>query len=140
VAALAAAPLDANWLYTAMGLGVLAAHLGDEREAAELYPLLVPYGQRIVTVGRGCFCSGSASLALGLLAVTLRDRPAAVAHLEEAVRRNDALGAVAYAAAARHALAGVLDDPARIAHLRREADAAATAIGMTLPERLLWGI
>jgi DNA-binding SARP family transcriptional activator len=140
VTALAAAPLDANWLYTAVGLGVLAAQLGDERAAAELYPLLSPYGHRIVTVGRGCACSGSASLALGLLAATLGERPAAAAHLEEAVRRNDALGAVAYAAAARHALAGVLDDPAHAARVRREADAAAIAFGMTLPDRLLWGI
>ena len=138
VAALAQAPLDANWLYTATGLGVLSAQLGDERAAAKLYPLLVPYGDRIVTVGRGCACAGSASLALGLVAATVGDRPAAVAHLEEAVRRNDALGGVAYAAAARHALAGVVDDGARSERLRREADAAAAAIGMALPEGLLW--
>jgi hypothetical protein len=106
VAALASSPLDANWLYAATGLGVLSAHLGDEGAAAELYPRLAPYGHRIVTVGRGCACSGSAALALGLLAATLGDRAGAVAHLEEAVRRNDALGAVAFAAAARQALAG----------------------------------
>jgi hypothetical protein len=138
VAALAQAPLDANWLYTANVLGVLSAQLRDERSAAELYPLLLPYGHRIVTVGRGCACTGSASLALGLVAATLGDRPAAVAHLEEAVRRNDALGAVAYAAAARHALAGVVDDGGLSEQARREADAAAAAIGMALPEGLLW--
>jgi hypothetical protein len=138
VARLAAAPLDANWLYTATGLGVVSARLGDERAAAELYPRLLPYGDRVVTVGRGCVCSGSASLALGMLASTLGDRPAAAMHLEEAARRNDMLGAVVFAAAARHALAGVLDDGTRAEHLRREADAAATAIGMTLPDGLLW--
>ena len=58
--------------------------------------------------GARAICAGSASLSLGLLAATLGDRPAAVAHLEEAVRRNDALGAVPYAAAARHALAGLV--------------------------------
>ena len=113
--ALAAAPRDANWLYTATVLGVLSAHLGDERATAELYPLLLPYGHRIVTVGRGCACCGSASLALGLVAATLGDVPAAVAHLEEALRRNELLGAVAFAAAARHALA----------HLPQEAGTAA---------------
>lgn len=138
VNALAAAPLDANWLYTAAVLGVLSARLGHERAASRLYPLLRPYGNRIVTVGRGCACMGSASLALGLLAATLADRAAAVAHLEEAVRRNDALGAVAYVEAARHALAAVLDDPARAARLAHEAAAAAAAIGMTLPDGLLW--
>ena len=138
IAGLAAAPLDANWLYTATGLGVVTAHLGDERAAAELYPRLLPYGDRVVTVGRGCVCSGSASLALGLLAATLGDRPAAAMHLEEAGRRNHMLGAVVFATAARHALAGVLDDSTRAEHLRREAEAAATATGMTLPGGLLW--
>jgi DNA-binding SARP family transcriptional activator len=107
VAELADAPLDANWLYAANCLGAVAARLGDEAAAAEVYPRLRPYGHRVVTVGRGCFCSGSASLALGVLAATLGDRRAAADHLEAAVRRNEALGAVAYAAASRGALAGV---------------------------------
>jgi DNA-binding SARP family transcriptional activator len=134
VTALAATPLDANWLYTAMVLGVLAAQLGDEQAAAGLYPRLSRYGHRIVTVGRGCACGGSASLALGLLAATLGDRAAAAAHLEAAVRRNDELGGVVFATAARHALAGVLDDAA----LCREAEVAAAAVGVTLPDGLLW--
>ena len=113
VAALAAAPLDANWLYTAAALGVLAAHFDDAAAAAELYRLLAPYGHRIVTVGRGAACVGSAQLALGLLASTLGDRTAAAEHLEQAVERNDAIGAVAFAAAARRARAGVGDDQSR---------------------------
>jgi hypothetical protein len=127
-------------LYTATGLGVLSAHLGNAPAAAELYPPLLPYGHRVVTAGRGCACSGSASLALGMLAATLGDRPAAVAHLEEAQRRNDSLGAVAFAAAARHALADVVSDRGRAAALRQEAGAAAAAIGMALPDGLLWRI
>jgi DNA-binding SARP family transcriptional activator len=140
VTALASAPLDANWLYTTTGLGVLSAHLGDERAAAELYPRLLPYGHRIVTAGRCCACSGSASLALGMVAATLGDRPAAIGHLEEALRRNDSLGAVAFAAAARHALANLLSDRGRAENLRQEASAAAASIGMALPDGLLWRI
>jgi hypothetical protein len=102
---LVAASLDANWLYAASSLGAVAARLGHADAAAAIYPRLRPYGNRVVTVGRGAFCAGSASLALGLLAATLGDRDAAAAHLEEAVRRNDALGAVPYEAAARGALA-----------------------------------
>jgi len=124
VVELAGAPLDANWLYAANCLGAVAARLGDEAAAAELYPRLAPYGHRVVTVGRGAFCSGSASFALGLLAATLGDRAAAAAHLEEAVARNELLGAVAYAAAARGALAGL-----------REGAAAADAV---LPIELIW--
>jgi hypothetical protein len=78
-----------------------------------------------VTCGRAKYCTGSASLALGLLAAALGDRPAAVAHLEEAVRRNEALGAVAYAAAARHALAELFE--------------SGTATGVSLPE-LVWRV
>ena len=107
VTALTSAPLDVNWLYTATVLGVLSSRLGDAEAAAELYPRLLPYRHRVVTVGRGCACGGSASLALGLVAATLEDVPAAVAHLEEALRRNESLGAVAYSAAARHALANL---------------------------------
>ena len=91
---------------------------------------------RIVTVARGSYSAGSASLSLGMLAATLGDRAAASAHLEEAVRRNDDLEAVAYAAAARHALAAVVDDPDRAAALRREAESAAEALGMTLADDL----
>jgi DNA-binding SARP family transcriptional activator/RecA/RadA recombinase len=134
VAGLDSVSLDANWLYAMTGFGILAARLGNVAGAAALYPRLLPYGHRVVTCGRATYCTGSASLALGLLAATLCDRPAAVAHLEEAVRRNDALGAVAYAAAARHALAGLVEDPA----LRRESEAAAAAIEITLPDGLLW--
>jgi DNA-binding SARP family transcriptional activator len=105
VAQLAAAPLDANWLYAAHTLGAVAARLGDVAAAGDVYARLAPYGGRVVTVGRGCFCAGSASLALGLLAATLGDRRASAAHLEEAVRRNEALGAVPFASAARDALA-----------------------------------
>jgi hypothetical protein len=107
VAELAEAPLDANWLYAANCLGAVAARLGHEAAAAEVYPRLRPYGHRVVTVGRGAFCAGSASLALGLLAGTLGDRDAATAHLEQAVRGNEALGAVPYATAAARALTGV---------------------------------
>ena len=124
VGELAAASLDANWLYAAYCLGAVAARLGNVAAAAEVYPRLRPFGDRVVTVGRGSFCAGSASLALGLLAATLGDRRAAADHLQEAVRRNEALGAVAYAAAARGALAGL-----------QEGAAPADAV---LPIELLW--
>ena len=78
IAGLASAALDANWLYAVTALGAVAARLGDARAAASIYPRLLPYGHRMVTVGRGCFCTGSASLALGLLAATLGDASAAV--------------------------------------------------------------
>jgi len=35
-------------------------------------------------------------------------------------------------------LAGLLEDPARAATLRRQADSAAEAVGMTLPDGIAW--
>jgi DNA-binding SARP family transcriptional activator len=134
---LASLPLDADWLYTAATLGVQVAHLGDRSAAAELYRRVLPYRRRTVTTGRATFCAGSVSLSLGLLAATLGDDRAAVAHLEDAVRRNDELGAVPFAAAARYALAELIGHEARAAALKREARTAADAVAMTLPGGLL---
>jgi hypothetical protein len=130
-------PLDANWLYTAAALGVYIAHLGDASAAAVVYPQLLPYGERTVTVGRATVCAGSARLSLGLIATTLGERRAAAEHLEEAVRRNDELGARPYAAAARDALAEVVDDDALAASLRDEARATADELGFDLQTLLL---
>jgi hypothetical protein len=134
---LASLPHDANWLYTAAALGVRVAHLGESSAAAAIYPHLLPFRERTVTSGRASVCVGSVSVSLGLLAATLGDRRAAVSHLEEAVRRNDEIDAVPYAAAARHALAGLVADDARAASLRREAQATADKLGMDLPDGLL---
>ena len=134
---LASLPLDADWLYTAATLGVQVAHLGDPSAAGQLYPRLLPYRHRTVTAGRATFCAGSVSLSLGLLATTLGEERAAAEHLEDAVRRNDELGAVPFAAAARYALASLIGDKARAASLRREGRAAAAALAMPLPGGLL---
>ncbi len=130
---LPAAAVDVNWLYTVHSLGVVAARLGDVTAARVAYPLLRPHAHRTVTIGRGCFCVGSAALTLGLLASALGDEDAARDHLEDAVRRNDRLGAVAYAAVSRRALAARTGDPARAAELRRE---AAGVGGASLPPGL----
>ncbi|MGD9573011.1 MAG: AAA family ATPase [Thermoleophilia bacterium] len=130
---LPAATPDVNWLYTVQALGAVAARLGDSGAARVTYPLLRPYAHRVVTVGRGCFCVGSAALTLGVLASLLGDDEAARDHLEDAVRVNDRLGAVAYAAVSRRALADRIGDPARAAALRRE---AAQVGGESLPAGL----
>ncbi len=138
VAALVASQLDTNWLYAATGIGLVVSHLEDRRAAERLYPLIVPYAERVVTVGRACVCTGSAHLSLGMLALTIGDREAAAAHLEEAIRRNDALGAVAYGITSRRALASVLGDDGE--QLRREADEAAERVGMADLSGVLWTV
>ena len=125
-AALDSLPLDANWLYSVTALGIQLAHLDEAEAAAAVYPLLLPYRDRVVTAGRASYCGGSVALSLGLAAATLGDHEAAVAHLEEAARRNEELGAVPFAAAARRALAAVRDADA----LRREAATAMLPHGL----------
>jgi len=104
VAALPDLPRDSERLYTVTALGALAARLGDAEAAAAVYPYALPYRGRIVTVGRGAVCTGAVSYALGLAAATFGDTAAARAHLEEAARQHDELGAAPLAAACRRAL------------------------------------
>jgi len=140
VAGSAALPLDANWLYVVTTLGVGAAFLGDTAAAAQLYPRLLPYAGRIVVTGRGASCFGSAAYSLGMMASALRDDPAAAQHLADAVATDDRIGAAAFAAAARHALASVLErggDHARAGTLRAESIAAGRRLGMTVPHDIL---
>ena len=138
VAAFADTEPDANWLYSATGLGVLAERFGDRDAADLLYRALAPYGHRIVTIARGSYCTGSAQLALGMLAIARADRAAAAAHLEAAIRANDALGAPVYAAAARSALAGLTADAERAAALRAAARVTGDPVGWAFPDALVW--
>ena len=131
---------DANWLYTVSAFGALAAQLGDTTAAEALYPRLAPYAEHTVTVGRATLCLGSSSISLGLLAGALGDDEAAQRHLEAAVRHCTRLGAVLYLAAARWALAGVLERrgaDGRADDLRADATTAAGRLGVDLSGSLV---
>jgi DNA-binding SARP family transcriptional activator len=128
--ALDSLPLDANWLYSATALGIQLAHLGETETAAAVYPRVLPYRHLTVTSGRASACGGSVALSLGLVAAALDDHDAAVSHLDEAARRNDELGAVPYAVAARRALSALSDEADRAAAVRREAGLAMRPHGL----------
>jgi DNA-binding SARP family transcriptional activator len=78
--------------------------VGDATHAAGAYERLAPYAGRNVVNARGAGGYGSAELHLGELAALLGRRAAAEAHLVAAAERNAAIGADAWAAAARAAL------------------------------------
>ena len=103
--ALDSLPLDANWLYSATALGIQLAHLGDADAAAAVYPRLLPYRDRRSRRARERLQRVGRALAGPARGDARRPTRRAVAHLEEAVRRNDELGASPFAAAARRALA-----------------------------------
>ncbi|NMO93930.1 adenylate/guanylate cyclase domain-containing protein [Actinomycetospora sp. TBRC 11914] len=79
--------------------------VGDAGSGALLHELLAPWEGHVVVVGSGALCLGAADHALGLAARAAGNHEAAAAHLGNAVRIDDATGAVRAAARARDALA-----------------------------------
>ena len=70
-----------------------------------LHDLLTPWEGLAVVVGSGALCLGAADHSLGLAARAAGDHTTAARHLENAVRINDATGAVHAATRSREALA-----------------------------------
>src|SRR5205814_632913 len=64
-------PRDGGWLVYMSLLAAVAAELNDRASAARLYDLLLPYADRLGSVGAGLACWGSISSYLGLLASAL---------------------------------------------------------------------
>jgi hypothetical protein len=104
---------DMNRLAALAELAHAMALLGDATHAAGVYDRLAPYAQRNVLNARGAAGYGSASLPLGLLAALLGRPDRARAHLTDAVARNAAMGATAWAERSRAALAALPGPAAR---------------------------
>jgi tetratricopeptide (TPR) repeat protein len=109
-------PRDIYWLANMAILAEVCATLEDERWAALLYHMLLPFAGRIISPGTNAICLGPTDFYLGILATTLRDWDAVDAHLAAATRQSDQLGmrpALAraqYAHAAMFATRGAADD------------------------------
>src|SRR3989304_7551384 len=71
----------------------LARRLGDQRRAAVLYAILLPYADRQVTLGNAILCIGSASRPLGALAATLGNWEDAERHFAHALAFDEKIGA-----------------------------------------------
>jgi tetratricopeptide (TPR) repeat protein len=85
---------DEHWLVTMDGLTTLAVLLEDRTSAAELYGLLLPYADLIVTHDLLRSISGSVAAALGNLTTLLGRYEAAEAHYQHAIAKESALGGV----------------------------------------------
>ena len=103
-------PAGYRWRHTAMlaGNAELAAAVADRPRCAALYEQLLPRAGEFAVVGAAVFTTGPVALQLGLLAAVLGRPDDAVAHLEDAARRSDRLGAALFAARARAERARVL--------------------------------
>ena len=105
---LAEIPRDCLWLATLVELSRVVARVGDVERAQTLYPLLLPYADRVCVVTGGFMCLGPVSRPLGLLAATIRDFESAIEHLEHALAGCHRLGSPPLIARAKTNLANVL--------------------------------
>jgi len=109
VASMPERPAVYRWRHTALltGDAELAAAVTDRRRCEALYEQLLPMADEFAVVAAAVFTTGPVTLQLGLLAAALGRWDDAVAHLEDAARRCDVLGARLLAARARAELARV---------------------------------
>ncbi len=128
---------DINFLITLAVSAECCAALGDAEAAGEIYPALLPYASLHVPIGPAVAGYGSVSRYLGLLAWTRGELDAGVAHLEAALRADQAMGAAGFAAHESHELGRLLvergraGDAERARELVREAAQAARDLGMS---------
>ncbi|MEW6272433.1 MAG: hypothetical protein AB1689_24385, partial [Thermodesulfobacteriota bacterium] len=131
---------NVTWL---CGVWLLARpiHFTSDRQSAEaLYPLLLPYQDRNVTISVVA-CFGSAHHALGLLAATLDRWDDAARHFEAALAMNARMGARPYVAMTSYDYARLMPLAAgprarqRAVALAEEALRLAREIGMRRLER-----
>jgi tetratricopeptide (TPR) repeat protein len=130
----AALPRDANWLPAMFELTEAVCLLGDRPRAAELYQLLLPYGERHISAMRGTVSWGSGQTVLGRLAGTVGELDRAAQHFEAALDLERRWGARAWLVRTQASYAALLverggvGDRDRAVELGREAIAQAEAL------------
>jgi hypothetical protein len=117
---------------------LVAARLNHCEAARRLYPVWLPYRERVIatTIPNPIACYGSASLYLGLLATTTSSWAEACDHFEAAIDVHEKLGAGPLLAQTRYEYArmllcrGLAADRTRTLELLEQASATASSIGM----------
>jgi tetratricopeptide (TPR) repeat protein len=109
VASIPEVPSAYRWRHTALltSDAELAAAVADRRRCETLYEQLLPLADEFAVVAAAVFTTGPVTLQLGLLAAALERWDDAMAHLDDAIRRCDFLGARLLARRARTELARV---------------------------------
>jgi DNA-binding winged helix-turn-helix (wHTH) protein/tetratricopeptide (TPR) repeat protein len=132
-AGFASLPRDLSYLATLSTLAVVAVRLGDLPRAEELYERMAPYPLHN-TPDSLTFTMGSVSFYLGLLARRLARGPAASAHFELALKRNQEMGLRPWVARTELGLAELLSakdrDSQRAVELVDAAVTLAEELGM----------
>jgi tetratricopeptide (TPR) repeat protein len=127
---------DCVRMTAAAALGRTVAHFDDPTHADELYELLLPFAPRNCVLAGGVLCLGPVSRILGMLARAAGRPDDALAHLDDALERAQALGSPPLVARTRleaakaHLARGADGDAAVAERLLEQAAAAASALGM----------
>lgn len=130
----AALPFDVNWPSAIGECAEACILLGEARFAAPLYELIVPFEGRPLTAGRAICTYGSCSRHLGGLAALIGRPDDAVAHYEDAIRRDQADGLRPWVVRSRRGLARTLHAAGQSERARAVAATAtadARALGLT---------
>jgi class 3 adenylate cyclase len=129
--------LSADWVASLMAEPLAA--LGTSDEARVLYELLLPYLDMCAIGGGAVTFGGHMGYHLGLLAEAMTEHDAAVAHLDQAARVHERLGARPWLARTQVALGRVLlklGEPRRGGSMLNEGLAAAEVLDMPFAARL----
>ena len=125
-----------RWLGAVTDLSAVAAGVGNQAAAAQLYEAVLPYADRLVVWGGANSVNGPAAYFLGLLAGELGMADRAIEHLESAINLAEGIGALPMLAHCRAALATVLavrgadGDDRRASELTQAADELAQQLRM----------
>jgi class 3 adenylate cyclase/tetratricopeptide (TPR) repeat protein len=103
----AALPVNEEWLFGMSLLADVAGAAGDERQAAMLYELMLPYAA-LNAVSAPDSCRGSVSRNLGILAAKLSRLDAAAKHFEDALAMNARTGSRPWVAQTQYDYARML--------------------------------
>ncbi|MBV0894580.1 BTAD domain-containing putative transcriptional regulator [Microbacterium sp. NC79] len=130
-------PVDRNWLATACILADVASELGVHSIAKQLHDALVPFSDRLVTIGLGVTCWGTVARPLALTAIALGQHDVAVMYMRQACDVAARTGAHPWLAEAQRELADLLlqtgEEHAAEEASRLAEEAAATARALHLP-------
>ena len=126
---------DRLWLASLIHLAEAAATVGDRRIAALVREELRPHAGRAVMIGHGVGWYGSADRYLGMLAGTLGEVEAAVAHFDAALALERRAGATTWRARTLLEYGRLLRDDARGQAILAEAAELAARAGLAAVAR-----
>lgn len=121
-------PVDRNWLSTVCILTEVVSQLREVELARELYAVLLPYADRLVTIGLGIACWGTVARPLALAALTLGDTELAISHYRHGIEVTSRCGAHPWLAEMQWELARLLGDAADGSYHREAVELATESL------------